>query len=89
MRLLGKILLMLSLGLVVATASASSTNPENGKEYKVLARPQPAEMGKKVEVIEFFGYFCPKIHSYYVQTVPFPPYFPLLPFRPTNEHLLY
>jgi thiol:disulfide interchange protein DsbA len=64
MRLLRKILLALSLGLIAATASASSTNPENGKEYKVLARPQPAETGKKVEVIEFFGYFCPHCRAF-------------------------
>ena len=64
MRLLRKIFLALSLGLIAATASASSTNPENGKEYKVLARPQPAEMGKKVEVIEFFGYFCPHCRAF-------------------------
>ncbi|MES2048269.1 MAG: thiol:disulfide interchange protein DsbA/DsbL [Pseudomonadota bacterium] len=64
MRLLRKIFLALSLGLIAATAGASSANPENGKEYKVLARPQPAEMGKKVEVIEFFGYFCPHCRAF-------------------------
>jgi thiol:disulfide interchange protein DsbA len=64
MRLLRKILLILSFGLIAATASASSANPENGKEYKVLVRPQPAEMGKKVEVIEFFGYFCPHCRAF-------------------------
>lgn len=64
MRLFRKILLLLSLGLIAATAIASSANPENGKEYRVLARPQPAEMGKKVEVIEFFGYFCPHCRAF-------------------------
>lgn len=64
MRLLRKILVTLSFGLIAATASASSANPENGKEYKVLARPQPTEMGKKVEVIEFFGYFCPHCRAF-------------------------
>ena len=59
MRFLRKIFLALSFGLIAATASASSVNPENGKEYRVLARPQPAETGKKVEVISItlnFGY---------------------------------
>ena len=64
MRFLRKILVMLSFGLIAAVASASSANPENGKEYRVLARPQPAEMGKKVEVIEFFGYFCPHCRAF-------------------------
>lgn len=67
MRLFRKLFLALSVGLIAATASASSAssdNPENGKGYKVLARPQPAEMGKKVEVIEFFGYFCPHCRAF-------------------------
>jgi thiol:disulfide interchange protein DsbA len=64
MRLLRTIFFALSFGLIAATASASSANPENGKEYKVLARPQPAETGKKVEVIEFFGYFCPHCRAF-------------------------
>lgn len=64
MRLFQKLFLALSLGLMAATAGASSANPENGKEYRVLARPQPAEAGKKVEVIEFFGYFCPHCRAF-------------------------
>jgi thiol:disulfide interchange protein DsbA len=64
MRLLGKLWLAFTLGLIAASASASSANPENGKEYKILVRPQPAEMGKKVEVIEFFGYFCPHCRAF-------------------------
>lgn len=64
MRLFRKIFLALSLGLIAATAGASSANPENGKEYKVLARPLPTEMGKKVEIIEFFGYFCPHCRAF-------------------------
>jgi len=51
--------LFLILGFVAAGASASVTAPQIGAEYQVLPRPQPAESGKKVEVIEFFGYFCP------------------------------
>ncbi|MFZ6649255.1 thiol:disulfide interchange protein DsbA/DsbL [Undibacterium sp. TJN25] len=51
--------LFLIMGFVAAGASASVTAPQLGAEYQVLARPQPAEAGKKVEVIEFFGYFCP------------------------------
>lgn len=53
----------LGLGFVAATASASPTMPQNGVEYTVLDRPQPAEGGKKVEVIEFFGYFCPHCNA--------------------------
>jgi thiol:disulfide interchange protein DsbA len=64
MQLIRKILLAVGFGLIAAAANASSANPEAGKEYKVLARPQPAEAGKKVEVIEFFGYFCPHCRAF-------------------------
>jgi len=40
-------------------AFASITNPESGKEYRVLAQPQPTETPGKIEVIEFFAYWCP------------------------------
>ncbi|WP_395825301.1 thiol:disulfide interchange protein DsbA/DsbL [Collimonas sp.] len=64
MRLFHKLLavagLSLSLGLVVASAGASPANPVAGTDYKVLDNPQPTDSGpgKKVEVTEFFGYFC-------------------------------
>jgi len=39
---------------------ASPTNPVDGLEYKTLASPQTVpNIGKKVEVIEFFMYHCP------------------------------
>ncbi|MDP5008599.1 MAG: thiol:disulfide interchange protein DsbA/DsbL [Glaciimonas sp.] len=50
----------LSLGLVAVSASASPTNPVAGKEYTVLQTPQTTTAtGNKVEITEFFGYFCP------------------------------
>jgi protein dithiol oxidoreductase (disulfide-forming) len=33
-------------------------------EYSVLAMPQPAEKGGKVEVLEFFGYYCSHCKSF-------------------------
>ncbi|QJQ06382.1 thiol:disulfide interchange protein DsbA/DsbL [Undibacterium piscinae] len=59
MRLIRKMLMVLSLSFMAAAAGAAVGNPENGKEYKLLERPQPVESSKKIEVIEFFGYFCP------------------------------
>lgn len=38
---------------------ASLTNPESGKEYQTLSKPQPTEAQGKVEVTEFFFYTCP------------------------------
>ncbi|MBK1890384.1 thiol:disulfide interchange protein DsbA/DsbL [Undibacterium sp. 14-3-2] len=54
---------LLGLGLVSAGAGASPAMPQSGVEYRVLGRPQPTEAGKKVEVIEFFGYFCPHCNA--------------------------
>ncbi|MDE2427599.1 MAG: thiol:disulfide interchange protein DsbA/DsbL [Burkholderiales bacterium] len=56
-------LLILGLGLVAISANASVDKPQNGVEFKVLARPQPVDSGKKIEVTEFFGYFCPHCNA--------------------------
>ena len=46
--------------LIASTAFASPTAPVNGADYITLAAPQPVqEVGKKVEVIEFFMFHCP------------------------------
>lgn len=57
--------LSLSLGLVAVSAGASPANPVAGTDYKVLDNPQPTDsgLGKKVEVTEFFGYFCPHCNA--------------------------
>jgi len=56
--------------LAVGTACAValpvrvSAQPVAGREYRVLATPQPIEApAGKVEVIEFFAYWCPHCHS--------------------------
>lgn len=59
MRFLKFILTALTLSAVAFTASASPTDPKEGAEYKTLAKPQPVDTGKKVEIIEFFDYACP------------------------------
>ncbi|MEO6918342.1 MAG: thiol:disulfide interchange protein DsbA/DsbL [Collimonas sp.] len=55
----------LSLGLLAVSASASPASPVAGTDYKVLDNPQPTDsgLGKKVEVTEFFGYFCPHCNA--------------------------
>jgi len=55
--------MLLGLGLLATGAGASPAAPQNGTEYRVLSRPQPTEAGKKIEVIEFFGYFCPHCNA--------------------------
>lgn len=61
---------MLLRSLAVGTACAVvlpaqvSAQPVAGREYRVLATPQPVEApAGKVEVIEFFAYWCPHCHS--------------------------
>ena len=66
MRLFTQILrsaLLLGLGLMASGAGASPAAPQNGAEYRVLTRPQGTDSGKKIEVIEFFGYFCPHCNA--------------------------
>jgi len=42
-----------------AGASAFAATPMNGTEYMTLPSAQPTESGNKVEVTEFFAYYCP------------------------------
>ena len=53
----------LLIGLTALTAAATPSNPQLGVDYQALKTPQDAEAGKKVEIIEFFGYFCPHCYS--------------------------
>ncbi|MBS0308473.1 MAG: thiol:disulfide interchange protein DsbA/DsbL [Proteobacteria bacterium] len=59
MRLLARLLTAFSLAFAVTGALATPDNPQPGKDYLVLDQPQSTDAGKKVEVTEFFGYFCP------------------------------
>ncbi|MDC8760619.1 thiol:disulfide interchange protein DsbA/DsbL [Janthinobacterium fluminis] len=63
MRLLKTILLAAALCGATAAALASPAEPKNGVEYRTLPEPQPAAPGKKVEVIEFFAYYCPHCNA--------------------------
>jgi len=51
-----------SLAIGVVLALAASLAPAQivaGKDYRLVAPPQPTDSGKKVELIEFFSYGCP------------------------------
>ncbi len=52
---------MVVVGAVAALAfcSASAIDLVEGKQYTRIKNAQPAEKGKKIEVIEFFSYGCP------------------------------
>jgi thiol:disulfide interchange protein DsbA len=59
MRFIRHMLAAVSVGLVAITASATPANPQDGVDYKTLAKPQATSSGNKVEVIEFMWYDCP------------------------------
>jgi len=61
MKMVTKWLLALVLPWFVATAALAAGYQE-GKEYLVLANPQPTSAGDKIEVVELFWYGCP--HCY-------------------------
>ncbi|OOG45884.1 thiol:disulfide interchange protein DsbA/DsbL [Rhodanobacter sp. C01] len=56
-RLLLAILTLLCFTVPGYTASVQ------GQDYTLLSPPQPTEPGKKVEVIEFFAYYCPHCYA--------------------------
>lgn len=44
---------------------AAATELREGKDYRKLAKPAPTEAPTgKVEVVEFFGYFCPHCNAF-------------------------
>lgn len=64
MHLLQRLVAAFSLSFFALAANASPANPVSGTDYRTLATAQQTEPGKKVEVIEFFGYFCPHCNSF-------------------------
>lgn len=57
-------LLGASLMCVVANFSMAQSTPQAGVEYKIADQAQPVNSGNKVEVTEFFGYFCPGCNAF-------------------------
>jgi len=45
-------------------AGASPAAPVLDTDYVKVMEPQPADTGKKVEVIEFFAYYCPHCYAF-------------------------
>ena len=45
-------------------AAAAAATPQSGVDYRTLVTPQHTDSGRKVEVLEFFGYFCPHCNSF-------------------------
>jgi thiol:disulfide interchange protein DsbA len=58
MRVLKQFMMIAGFSLFAATAWATPAAPQSGIDYTTLAKAQPTDAGKKIEVIEFFDYFC-------------------------------
>ncbi|MCM1128466.1 MAG: thiol:disulfide interchange protein DsbA/DsbL [Alistipes senegalensis] len=70
MKTLSSFFLAIGLVLAAAAASASPDHPVEGTDYLALENPLPAKAGNKVEVLEFFGYFCSHCRSFDAELVP-------------------
>jgi thiol:disulfide interchange protein DsbA len=64
MRFIKLALAALSLSLVAASAGATTASPVNGDDYMTLDKPQTVTPGNKVEVTEFFAYWCPHCNAF-------------------------
>ncbi len=64
MRVIKKLLVALSFGLVASAVGASPASPVNGTDYRTLEKAQQTDSGKKVEVTEFFWYSCPHCNAF-------------------------
>ena len=63
-RLFYRLIAAVLVGMMAMTAFASPANPQKNVDYQVLKVPQPTNTGNKIEVIEFFGYFCPHCYAF-------------------------
>ncbi|MDL2284582.1 thiol:disulfide interchange protein DsbA/DsbL [Oxalobacter sp. OttesenSCG-928-P03] len=64
MKMLGKLFLAIGFSFITCLACASPDSPKNGVDYLTLENPQPSDAGDKVEVMEFFGYFCSHCYGF-------------------------
>lgn len=58
--------LAIAAAALVLAAGTASAQLQVGRDYTLLASPQPTEAGDKVEVLEFFSYGCG--HCYRLET---------------------
>ena len=55
--------LLLATLALLCLAAPGYTASVQGQDYTLLSPPQPTVSGKKVEVIEFFAYYCPHCYA--------------------------
>nr|WP_315486024.1 thiol:disulfide interchange protein DsbA/DsbL [uncultured Undibacterium sp.] len=62
-----KMLVLTGLAGLSNSIFAGVNAPEMGVEYKLLRQPQPVAAGSKIQIIEFFAYYCP--HCYALEPI--------------------
>ncbi|MDB5907453.1 MAG: disulfide bond formation protein DsbA [Massilia sp.] len=63
MQIIRNLLCAAAIGLA-AVSSASGAEPKSGVEYITLPEVQNTDAGNKVEVTEFFAYYCPHCNRF-------------------------
>jgi thiol:disulfide interchange protein DsbA len=55
---------LLCAALLLGLAGTASAEPKQGLEYLVLPEAQNTDAGNKIEVTEFFAYYCPHCNAF-------------------------
>jgi thiol:disulfide interchange protein DsbA len=66
-RQFAKMLVGTGLGALTNSVFAGVGAPELGVEYRLLRQAQPVAAGSKIQIIEFFAYYCP--HCYALEPI--------------------
>ncbi len=64
MQALRRLICTSALLLLAGTAAASPAAPRDGAEYQTLPNVQPTDSGRKIEVTEFFAYYCQHCYAF-------------------------
>jgi thiol:disulfide interchange protein DsbA len=54
----------LALGALVPHTARAQNTPKDGRDYTTLSAPQITDKPGKIEVIEFFGFWCPHCNEF-------------------------
>lgn len=63
-RLICSAALLAAPALVTGAAKASPAQPREGADYQALPEAQPTDSGRRIEVTEFFAYYCPHCYAF-------------------------
>ncbi len=64
MNQLRRLIVSAALFAAAGLAAASPTAPKEGVEFQALLDAQPTDSGRRIEVLEFFAYYCPHCYAF-------------------------